>query len=94
MALWTVALLLHGDAGNAPLATEANATSRPEALVLVIPGVLSVATASALLLIASLAARPVLAPASCLGLAGVFSSARLLAPGRTGRGCRAPPCFS
>jgi hypothetical protein len=94
LALWTVALLLHGNSGTARLAAEAEATTAPEALVLVLPGVLSLVTASALLLVAALRPRPLLAPASPSGLARSFSSGRLLAPGRTGRGCRAPPAVS
>jgi hypothetical protein len=94
LALWTVALLLHGNAGTGALATVTQTTSGPETLVLVIPGVLSVATASALLLFASVRPRPLLAPARCSGLTPPFASRRLLASGRAGRGCRAPPAFS
>jgi hypothetical protein len=94
LALWTVALLLHGNSDFGRLAAEAQATTAPEALVLVIPGVMSLVTASAFLLVAALRPRPLLAPATPEGLARSFSSGRLLAPGRTGRGCRAPPAFS
>src|SRR5215510_3177137 len=52
LALWTVALLLHGNAGTGALATEADSASGPGALVLVIPGVLSVVAASTILLLA------------------------------------------
>jgi hypothetical protein len=94
LALWTVALLLHGNTPTGPVVADTQAASGPEGLVLVLPGVLSMVTASALLLLASLRPRPLLAPAVSSGLAEVFASGRLLAPGRTGRGCRAPPRFS
>src|SRR5262245_28458447 len=58
LALWTVALLLHGNAPTGPVVGDAQSPAGPETLVLVLPGVLSAVTASAFLLLASLRPRP------------------------------------
>ena len=91
LAVWTVAFLLHGNAGAAPLGGDADAGSVAESLVLVLPGVISVATASALLLLASVRPRPLLAAARSSGLVRPTAGARFLSPCLAGQGPRAPP---
>ncbi len=91
LAVWTVALLLHGNAGASPLDGDATGGSVPETLVLVLPGVLSVATASALLLLASVRPRPLLASARGAGVLRPVGAAKHLSPCLAGLGPRAPP---
>ena len=91
LAAWTVALLLHGNAGAAPLGLEAEGVAVPESLVLVLPGVLSVATASALLLLASVRPRPLLASARGSALVRLAAGGPFLSPCLAGKGPRAPP---
>jgi hypothetical protein len=93
LAVWTVALLLHGNGRAAPLGMEASAGS-VESLVLVLPGVLSVATASALLLLTSLRPRPLLASAGGSALVRPAGDATFLSPCLGGQGPRAPPSAS
>jgi hypothetical protein len=91
LAIWTVALLLHGNGGTSPLDREADAGSVPETLVLVLPGALSLATASAILLLASVRPHPLLAsPTGAVALRPVGTGNRL-SPCLAGPGPRAPP---
>jgi hypothetical protein len=94
LAVWTVALLLHVNAGAAPLAGDATSGSAPETLVLVLPGALSVATASALLLLATVRKHPLPASARRASLFHPPAGAKHLAPCLCGQGPRGPPVFS
>jgi len=91
LAAWTVAILIHGNAGAAPLPGDAEGVPGTEALVLVLPGALSLVTASALLLLAGVSPRRALV-ARPLGL--VLRPAPrplLLSPCLAGHGPRPPP---
>ena len=94
LAVWTVALLLHGNAGAAPLGMEAEGSSVHESLVLALPGVLSVATASALLLLASVRPRPLLASVRGSALVRPAAGGTFRSPCLAGKGPRAPPVAS
>lgn len=91
LAVWTVALLLHGNSGAAPLDADAEGGPVPESLVLVLPGVLSLATASALLWLASVRPRPLLAHARGASVLHPVEGGKPLSPCRAGLGSRAPP---
>ncbi len=93
LAVWTLAFLIHGNAGAAPLPGDADGASGPGALVLVLPGALSLATASALLLLAGASRRHFLESHE-RGLAvRPASSLFFLSPCLEGHGPRPPPAF-
>ncbi len=94
LAVWALALLIHGNAGATPLPAQADAHSGPEALVLVLPAALSVATASALLLLAAARQQGALASLGHDGIVQPAPRARLLSPCLAGHAPRGPPTFS